>query len=51
MNELGAAVLPVWVPWKPISIEPPGLIVPLYGRFRAVTRPLAGAKVAFQLSG
>ena len=29
VNPLGAPLLPVWVAWKPMVVEPPGGMVPL----------------------
>jgi len=39
---VGAAVLPVWVAWKPIPTDALGAMLPLYDMLLAVTCPLDG---------
>jgi hypothetical protein len=41
-NELGLAVLPVCVAWKPMLTEAPGAMTVLYETFLAVTAPEVG---------
>ena len=37
VNEAGRLVLPVWVAWKPMVVEPPGGMEALWLMFVAVT--------------